>query len=92
MAISVSQTYTEPTHQVLFNLGPNTLTFTLAAEIFPTEIRGTSYGITAAVGKLGAIIARAIIKRAGKSQGGIVIVLAIICVVLAVMALVWIKP
>lgn len=103
MAISVAQTYAEPTHQasmvfyvlaqVLFNLGPNTLTFILAAEIFPTEVRGTSYGIAAAFGKLGAIIARGIIKRAGKGQGGLVAVLAIFCVVLAVMALlVWIEP
>ena len=103
MAISVSQTYAEPTHQVsmvfyvvaqvLFNLGPNTLTFILAAEILSTEVRGTSYGIAAAFGKLGAIIARAIIKRAGKSQSGIVIVRTIFYVVLAVMALlVWIEP
>ena len=103
MAISVSQTYAEPTHhasmvfyvlaQVLFNLGPNTLTFILAAEMFPTEVRGTSYGIAAAFGKLGAIIARAITKRAGKGQGGLVTVLAIFCVVLAVMALlVWVEP
>ncbi|KAK0737807.1 major facilitator superfamily domain-containing protein [Schizothecium vesticola] len=103
MAISVSQTYAEPTHhasivfyvlaQVLFNLGPNTLTFILAAEMFPTEVRGTSYGVAAAFGKLGAIIARGIIKRAGKGQRGLVTVLAIFCVVLAVMALlVWVEP
>ncbi|KAK3364718.1 major facilitator superfamily domain-containing protein [Lasiosphaeria hispida] len=103
MAISVSQTYAKPTHQasmvfyvlaqVLFNLGPNTLTFILAAEIFPTEVRGTSYGIAAASGKLGAIIARGIIKRAGKGQGGLVTVLAVFCVTLVVMALlVWLEP
>ncbi|KAK0644651.1 major facilitator superfamily domain-containing protein [Cercophora newfieldiana] len=103
MAISVSQTYAKPTHQasmvfyvfaqVLFNLGPNTLTFIIAAEIFPTEVRGTSYGIAAAFGKLGAVIARGIIKGAGKGKRGLVTVLAVFCVVLVVMALlVWLEP
>lgn len=96
MAISVSQTYAQPTHkatlvfyvlaQVMFNLGPNTLTFVLATEIFPTEFRGTSYGIAAAAGKLGALIARGIIKRAGKGQTGLVVVLSVFCAVLVVMA------
>jgi MFS transporter, PHS family, inorganic phosphate transporter len=103
MAISVSQTYAKPNHQVsvvfyviaqlLFNLGPNTLTFIIAAESFPTEFRGTSYGIAAAFGKVGAIIARGIIKGAGKGKTGIVVVLAIFCVVLVIMAvLVWLEP
>ncbi|KAK0616185.1 major facilitator superfamily domain-containing protein [Immersiella caudata] len=103
MAISVSQTYAKSDHEVsmvfyvvaqlLFNLGPNTLTFILAAEIFPTEFRGTSYGIAAAFGKVGAIIARGIIKGAGKGKIGIVVVLAMFCIVLVIMAvLVWLEP
>ncbi|KAM7197489.1 major facilitator superfamily domain containing protein [Naviculisporaceae sp. PSN 640] len=103
MAISVSQTYARPNHtvsmvfyalaQFMFNLGPNTLTFILAAEIFPTEVRGTSYGIAAAFGKIGAIIVRPVIKRAGKEKDGLVPVLAVFSVVLAVMALlVWFEP
>ncbi|KAF5988997.1 inorganic phosphate transporter PHO84 [Fusarium bulbicola] len=47
--------------QFLFNLGPNTLIFVLAAEIFPTTYRGTFNGIAAASGKVGAVIIRVII-------------------------------
>jgi MFS transporter, PHS family, inorganic phosphate transporter len=41
--------------QLLFNLGPNTLTFILPAEMFPTRYRATCYGISAAAGKLGSV-------------------------------------
>ncbi|KAI1099716.1 MFS general substrate transporter [Jackrogersella minutella] len=41
--------------QVIFNLGPNTITFMLPAELFATKYRGTFYGLAAASGKLGAI-------------------------------------
>ncbi|KAI2602302.1 MFS general substrate transporter [Hypoxylon sp. NC1633] len=41
--------------QVIFNLGPNTITFMLPAEMFATRYRGTFYGLAAASGKLGAI-------------------------------------
>jgi MFS transporter, PHS family, inorganic phosphate transporter len=37
--------------------GPNTLTFILPAEIFPTCYRCTAHGISAAAGKLGSIVA-----------------------------------
>ncbi|ENH73441.1 Inorganic phosphate transporter PHO84 [Fusarium oxysporum f. sp. cubense race 1] len=47
--------------QFFFNLGPNTLIFVLAAEIFPTTYRGTFNGIAAASGKVGAVIIRVII-------------------------------
>ncbi|KAJ5724552.1 hypothetical protein N7493_006280 [Penicillium malachiteum] len=36
--------------------GPNCITFLVAAEVFPTPIRGTAHGISAACGKLGALI------------------------------------
>ncbi|ETS64420.1 hypothetical protein PaG_01274 [Moesziomyces aphidis] len=35
--------------------GPNSTTFLLAAEVFPASIRATSHGVSAAVGKLGAL-------------------------------------
>ncbi|KAI1155280.1 hypothetical protein F4825DRAFT_407987 [Nemania diffusa] len=41
--------------QVIFNVGPNTMTFILPAELFATRFRGTFYGLAAASGKLGAI-------------------------------------
>lgn len=40
-----------------FNFGPNTTTFVFPAEIFPTRHRAKAHGISAASGKLGAIIA-----------------------------------
>lgn len=38
-----------------FALGPNTLTFIVPAEIFPTRYRCFCYGLAAAAGKLGAV-------------------------------------
>lgn len=39
-------------------LGPNTTTFIIPGEAFPTRYRSTSHGISAASGKLGAIVAQ----------------------------------
>ncbi|ONM18715.1 phosphate transporter protein8 [Zea mays] len=38
------------------NFGPNTTTFIVPAEIFPTRMRATCHGIAGAFGKIGAII------------------------------------
>jgi PHS family inorganic phosphate transporter-like MFS transporter len=38
------------------NFGPNTTTFVLPAEVYPTRYRTTGHGISAAAGKLGAAI------------------------------------
>ncbi|KAF9158516.1 Inorganic phosphate transporter pho84 [Actinomortierella ambigua] len=43
--------------QFFFNFGPNTTTFVVPGEVFPTRVRATAHGISAASGKLGAIIA-----------------------------------
>ncbi|KAF5574339.1 inorganic phosphate transporter PHO84 [Fusarium pseudocircinatum] len=56
--------------QFLFNLGPNTLIFVLAAEIFPTTYRGTFNGIAAASGKVGAVIIRVIIFATRRGDKG----------------------
>jgi len=40
------------------NFGPNVTTFVIPGEIFPTRYRSTAHGISAASGKLGAIIAQ----------------------------------
>ncbi|KAJ7104275.1 phosphate permease [Mycena belliarum] len=40
------------------NFGPNTTTFVIPGEIFPTRYRSTAHGISAASGKLGAIVAQ----------------------------------
>lgn len=41
---------------VLVNAGPNSTTWTLPAELFPTSLRGLASGLAAAAGKLGATI------------------------------------
>nr|GEW00029.1 general substrate transporter [Tanacetum cinerariifolium] len=38
------------------NFGPNTTTFVVPAEIFPARVRSTCHGISAASGKLGAMV------------------------------------
>ncbi len=40
------------------NFGPNTTTFIIPGEIFPTRYRSTGHGISAASGKLGAVVAQ----------------------------------
>jgi len=40
------------------NFGPNTTTFVIPGEVFPTRYRSTGHGISAATGKLGAIVAQ----------------------------------
>lgn len=37
--------------------GPNSVTFLVAAEVYPTPIRATAHGVSAAFGKLGALLA-----------------------------------
>ncbi|GBF60823.1 inorganic phosphate transporter [Trichophyton mentagrophytes] len=60
--------YTTPEHikefQAMYFLssffnqfGPNSVTFLVAAEVFPTPIRATAHGFAAAIGKLGALTA-----------------------------------
>ncbi|KAJ7716744.1 phosphate transporter [Mycena maculata] len=40
------------------NFGPNVTTFVIPGEVFPTRYRSTAHGISAASGKLGAIVAQ----------------------------------
>lgn len=47
--------------QFFFNFGPNATTFIVPGECFPTRYRSSSHGISAAAGKVGAIIAQALI-------------------------------
>ena len=42
--------------QFFFNFGPNTTTFIIPAEVFPTRVRGFGHGVSAAAGKVGAIL------------------------------------
>jgi PHS family inorganic phosphate transporter-like MFS transporter len=51
------------------NFGPNVTTFVVPAEVFPTRYRTTAYGITAACGKLGAIISQLMVTTL-ENRGG----------------------
>lgn len=51
------------------NFGPNTTTFIVPGESFPTRYRSTAHGISAGSGKLGAIIAQVIAFKI-KDKGG----------------------
>lgn len=58
--------------QFFFNFGPNMTTFVIPSEVFPTRFRTTAHGISAASGKLGAIIAAhtfSVIKDIGGAPG-----------------------
>lgn len=46
--------------QFFFNFGPNATTFIVPGEVFPTRYRSTSHGVSAASGKIGAIIAQCV--------------------------------
>lgn len=49
--------------------GPNTTSFVYPGEVFPTRYRSTSHGISAASGKIGAIISQALIGPL-RNKGG----------------------
>ncbi|KAJ9611515.1 acid phosphatase pho5 [Cladophialophora chaetospira] len=46
--------------QFFFNFGPNATTFIVPGECFPTRYRSTSHGLSAAAGKVGAIVAQTV--------------------------------
>ncbi|KAI0158868.1 H+ symporter [Pestalotiopsis sp. NC0098] len=46
--------------QFCFNWGPNTTTFIVPGECYPTRYRATGHGLSAAMGKIGAIIAQVV--------------------------------
>jgi PHS family inorganic phosphate transporter-like MFS transporter len=47
-----------PPHHTNLTPGPNATTFITPAEIFPTRVRSTGHGLSAGLGKLGAVIAQ----------------------------------
>ncbi|KAJ3270387.1 phosphate transporter [Terramyces sp. JEL0728] len=48
--------------QFFFNFGPNVTTFVIPSELFPTRFRSRCHGISAASGKVGAIVGVALIN------------------------------
>merc|ERR1719359_983034 len=68
------------------NFGPNTTTFIIPVEIYPTVIRATCHGLSAASGKIGAVIG-AVAFSPAESAFGLEIVLGacgIVCITGAV--------
>lgn len=60
--------------QFFFNFGPNSTTFIVPGECFPTRYRATSYGISAATGKIGAIVSQVVfgpLRTKGAEAGAI---------------------
>ena len=56
--------------QFFHNFGPNTTTFVIPSEVFNTRFRSTAHGISAAMGKLGAIISQAGLLQLKDKFGG----------------------
>ncbi|KAK5329407.1 hypothetical protein LTR70_000556 [Exophiala xenobiotica] len=56
--------------QLAFYCGPNTLTFIIPAELFPTKYRATYHGISAAAGKVGSIITQVFLAYVKFNSGG----------------------
>lgn len=56
---------------LFINAGPNTTTFIIPVEIYPTRIRSTAHGISAACGKVGAAVASFGFSYAVKSSIGV---------------------
>ncbi|KAL3674148.1 hypothetical protein V7S43_000110 [Phytophthora oleae] len=68
--------------QFFFNFGPNATTFIIPAEVFPTAVRSTGHGISAASGKVGAIIAAqcfAVIAKGSFGFKGVLYIFAACC-------------
>jgi PHS family inorganic phosphate transporter-like MFS transporter len=66
------------------NSGPNITTFILPAEVFPTRVRATCHGISAASGKVGALVGTALLSPAEAAFGMGPVYFA--CAILAMLA------
>ncbi|KIW08654.1 uncharacterized protein PV09_00609 [Verruconis gallopava] len=86
---------------LFFNFGPNTSTFIIAAEVFPTKYRCTCHGLSAALGKFGSIVAQIFLTYAqfgGKGVndvhstwlGWVLLVFTIWMVAGAIVTLLWV--
>lgn len=65
--------------QLFYNLGPNTTTFIIPAEAFPTRYRCTLYGISAASGKLGSVLGQVVVTKVQSNRRlGITLILFVI--------------
>jgi MFS transporter, PHS family, inorganic phosphate transporter len=77
-----------------FNFGPNATTFIIPAEVFPSRIRASAHGLSAATGKMGAILAALLFNFLSSNVIGLPNVLWIFfaCNVLAAIVTVFLLP
>lgn len=72
---------------LLMNAGPNSTTFLLSGEVFPTSIRASGAGLAAAIAKAGAVLGTFALPGLQQSIGTpmLLVWLALICLIAAVM-------
>ncbi len=75
------------------NIGPNTTTFIIPAESFPTKYRGTGHGIAAGAGKLGASLSTLVFGTLTVlwHDSGMMLFLSVVAVIGTVVTIVFIK-
>jgi PHS family inorganic phosphate transporter-like MFS transporter len=56
---------------LFFYFGPNTSTYVIAAEVFPTKYRSTCHGISAAAGRVGSLVAQIFLATARFGSPGV---------------------
>ncbi|MGV2827994.1 MFS transporter [Myxosarcina sp. GI1(2024)] len=71
---------------LMMNAGPNSTTFLLSGEVFPTSIRASGAGLAAAVAKAGAVLGTFTLPTLDKSLGTpiLLLLLSVICILAAV--------
>ncbi len=75
------------------NIGPNTTTFIIPAESFPTQYRGTGHGIAAGAGKLGASLSTLVFGTLTVlwHDSGMMLFLSAVAIIGTIVTLVFIK-
>jgi len=81
--------------QFFFNFGPNSTTFIIPSEAFPTRVRTTAHGIAAATGKAGAILGAQAFSRIANIGGKNVSMTTVLgiftaCMFLGLMSTFWV--
>lgn len=75
---------------LLINAGPNSTTFLIPAEAYPTHLRATGHGFAAAAGKFGAVVGVFLLPNLKEAIGQTETVMIMGCVGVAGFVLTWI--
>ncbi|MGI0484001.1 MFS transporter [Pantanalinema rosaneae CENA516] len=72
---------------LMMNAGPNSTTFLLSGEVFPTSIRASGAGLAAAIAKAGAVLGTFALPILQKSLGTpiLMLILSLVCILAAVL-------